>query len=150
MRTGCHYLTSLSVCLSVSVRVSVYFLALAMPTSAGRFLVKFRLIVLGTALLTKMLMVLWSPGTCSRATNMCAVVRPLYLPCGKTLPGFRTPLSFRSRVGPWVRYLRQLTAVELHHQLVDADARTRAVFGLWALRVDSALQHEDSVAAIGN
>ena len=100
-----------------------------MSTSAGRFLIKFRLFVLGTALLTKMLMVLWSHGTCSRATNMCAVVRPLYLPCGKTLPGFRTPLSFRSRVGPWVRYLRQLTAVELHHQLVDADARTRAVFG---------------------
>ena len=52
--------------------------------------------------------------------------------------------------GPWVRYLRQLTAVELHQQLFDADAGTRAVFGLWAMRVNSALRHEDSVAAIGN
>ena len=85
---------SLSLCLSVSVCVSVYFLASAMSTSAGRFLVKFRRFVLGTTLLTKMLMVLWSHGTCSRAANMCAVVRPLYLLCGKTLPGFRTPLSF--------------------------------------------------------
>ena len=51
---------------------------------------------------------------------------------------------------PWVLYLRQLTAAELHQQLLDADAGTRAVFGLWALRVDSAIRHEDSVAAIGN
>ena len=78
------------------------------------------------------------------------MVRLLYLPCGKTLPGFRTPLSFRSRVGPWVRYLRQLTVVELHQQFFDAGAGTRAVFGLWAVRVDSALRHEDSVAAIDN
>ena len=64
-----------------------------MSTSAGRFLIKFRLFVLGTALLTKMLMVLWSHGTCSRAANIRAVVRPLLL-CGKTLSGFRTPRSF--------------------------------------------------------
>ena len=37
---------------------------------------------------------------------------------------------------PWVRYLRQLTSVELHQQIFDADAGTRAVFGLWTLRVD--------------
>ena len=51
---------------------------------------------------------------------------------------------------PWVRYLRQLTVVEMHQQFFDAGAGTRAVFGLWALRVDSALRHEDSVAAIDN
>ena len=84
----CLYVCVLSVCLSV------YFLALAMPTSAGRFLVKFRLFVRGTALLTKMMMVLWSHGTCPLAANICAVVRPLHLLCGKTVPGFCTPLSF--------------------------------------------------------
>ena len=120
-----------------------------MSTSAGHFPVKFRLFVLGTVLLTKMLMVLWSHGTCSRAANMCAMVRPSYLLCGKTLPGFRAFIPARGW-GPWVRYLRQLTAVELHQQLFDADAGTRAVFGLWAMRVNSALRHEDSVAAIGN
>ena len=46
--------------------------------------------------------------------------------------------------------VRQLTAAELHQQFFDTDAGTRAVFGLWALRVDSPLRHEDSVAAIGN
>ena len=52
--------------------------------------------------------------------------------------------------GAWVRYLRQFMAAELHQQLFEADAGTRAVFGLWALCVDPALRHEDRVAAIGN
>ena len=39
-----------------------------------------------------------------------------------------------SRVGAWLRYLRQMTAAERHQQLFDADAGTRAVFRLWALR----------------
>ena len=52
--------------------------------------------------------------------------------------------------GSWVRYLRQLTAAQLHQRLFDADAETRAVFGLWALRVDSALRREDSIGSIGN
>ena len=52
--------------------------------------------------------------------------------------------------GPWVCYLRLSTAAEPHEQFLDTDAATRAVFGLWALRVDSAIQHEDSVAAIGD
>ena len=122
-----------------------------MSTSAGRFLVKSRLFVLGTALLTKMLMAFWSHGTCSRAANMCVrwfggctcstedVIRLSY------------PAVIPARGwGPWVRYLRQLTAAELHQQLFDADPGARAVFGLWALRVDSALRHEDSVGAIGD
>ena len=74
--------------------LSLYFLASATSTSAGLFLVKFGLCVLGTALLTKILTVLWSHGICSRAAKMCAVVRPFYLLCRKTLPGFRTLLSF--------------------------------------------------------
>ena len=69
MRTGCYYLTGLSFCLCVCLCLSLYFLASAMSTSAGRFLVKSRLFVLGTALLTKMLMAFWSHGTCSRAAN---------------------------------------------------------------------------------
>ena len=48
---------------------SLYFLPSAASTSAGLFLVKFGLCVLGTALLTKMLMVLWSHDTCSRAAR---------------------------------------------------------------------------------
>ena len=61
------------------------------------------------------------------------------------------PAFIPARVwGPWVRYPRQLTAAELHQQLFDADPGARAVFGLWALRVDSALRHEDSVGAIGD
>ena len=46
--------------------------------------------------------------------------------------------------------VRQLTAAELHQQFFDTDAGPRAVFDLWALRVDSPLRHENSVAVIGN
>ena len=48
----------------------------------------------GAGFADEMLMILWSDGTCSRAAKMCAVVRPFYLLCRKTLPGFRTLLSF--------------------------------------------------------
>ena len=36
--------------------------------------------------------------------------------------------------GPWVRYLRYLTAAELHQQFFDTDAGTRAVFRLGPAR----------------
>ena len=75
--------------------LSLYVLASATSTSAGFFLVKFRLCVLGTALLTRYL---WSFGAMAhtRAPPICApaVVRPFYVLCRKTLPGFRTPFSF--------------------------------------------------------
>ena len=67
--------------------------------------------------------------------------------------------------GPWVRYPRPISAGVLqtavsrrprwnspHLWVVDPECRcsTRSVFGLWALSVDSAIQHQDSIAAVGD
>ena len=79
-------------------------------------------------------------GGFGRLTNSTRQVCPTFVP----------RFNFCSRVGALARYLRVLTSAELPQQCIDTNSGTRGVIGLWALRVYSALQNEDSVAVTGD
>lgn len=51
--------------------------------------------------------------------------------------------------GDWVRTLRLMTVTELQHQF-DTSAETTCILGRWALRVNNAIEHEDSAVIVGN
>ena len=52
--------------------------------------------------------------------------------------------------GPWVRMLRLLSTADQQHQFFDTEPGTQSVFGQWALRVNAAIEYEDSVRIVGD
>ena len=158
MRTGCHYLTSLSVCLSVCVSVSVSVcVSVCLLPGFGH--------VDECRPLPRQVQAV-RVGDDFADEDADGPLEPWHMFArhqhvhGGSAVVFAlredvTRLSYPAFIpargwGPWVRYLRQWTADELHQQLFEADVESRAVFELWTLRFDSALRHEDSVTAIGN
>ena len=142
MRTGCHYLTSLSVCLSVCVSVSVSVcVSVCLLPGFGH--------VDECRPLPRQVQDV-RPGDGFADEDADGPLEPWHMFARRqhvrdgsavvlALWENVTRLSYPAFIlahgrGPWVRYLRQLTAAELHQQLFDADAGRRAFFGLWALR----------------
>ena len=114
-----------------------------------------------------MLMVLWTHGTCSLGAKLWAVIPPFQLFSKKTLPDF-VP---RFHSCPRERPLGALPEAKLSSGVlqtavsrrrprwnsvllwaVDPECRinTRSVFGLWTPSVGLAIQHQDSIAAVGD